>query len=242
MLSIIVPLRNESSNLQDLRDYLIIEMKNLNCEIILINDFSDDDTYEIGKKIALDNSMFKIFDNDIKGLGGAINLGITMANGKYIAIMMADLSDDLEDLKNYYKIIREKNLDAVFGSRFIKGSIVKNYPKKKLVLNRIFNFLVKFLFWSKYNDFTNAFKIYKKVSLEKCRPFVSENFNIFLELPLKIISRGFNFEVIPIKWVTRKVGQSKFKINELGSKYLFTLLYCYLEKILILKKKCIKKT
>ena len=130
MLSIIVPLRNESSNLQDLRDYLIIEMKNLNCEIILINDFSDDDTYEIGKKIALDNSMFKIFDNDIKGLGGAINLGITMANGKYIAIMMADLSDDLEDLKNYYKIIREKNVDAVFGSRFIKGSVVKNYPKK----------------------------------------------------------------------------------------------------------------
>ena len=237
MLSIIIPLRNESSNLQDLRDYLINEMKNLNCEIILINDFSDDDTYEIGVKIAKEESRFKIFNNDIKGLGSAINLGITMSSGNYIAIMMADLSDDVEDLNNYYKIIREKNLDAVFGSRFIKGSIVKNYPKKKLILNRIFNFLVKFLFWSKYNDFTNAFKIYKKVSLEKCKPFVSENFNIFLELPLKIISRGFNFEITPIKWTTRKIGQSKFKLNELGSKYLFTLIYRFFEKILILKKK-----
>ena len=237
MLSIIIPLRNESLNLQNLRDALTNEIKNLNYEIILINDFSDDDTYEIGMKIAKEESRFKIFNNDIKGLGSAINLGITMSSGNYIAIMMADLSDDVEDLNNYYKIIREKNLDAVFGSRFIKGSIVKNYPKKKLILNRIFNLLVKFLFWSKYNDFTNAFKIYKKNSLEKCRPFVSENFNIFLELPLKIISRGFNFEVVPIKWTTRKIGQSKFKINELGSKYLFTLLYCFFEKILILKSK-----
>ena len=236
MLSIIIPLRNDSLNLQNLRDALTNEIKNLNYEIILINDFSDDDTYEIGMKIAKEESRFKIFNNDIKGLGSAINLGITMSSGNYIAIMMADLSDDVEDLNNYYKIIREKNLDAVFGSRFIKGSMVKNYPKKKLILNRIFNLLVKFLFWSEYNDFTNAFKIYKKASLEKCRPFVSENFNIFLELPLKIISRGFNFEIIPIKWTTRKIGQSNFKINELGSKYLFTLLYCFLEKILIIKK------
>ena len=236
MLSIIIPLRNESSGLESLRDCLINEIKNLNCEIILINDFSNDNTYDIGMKIAQEDSNFKIFNNDNKGLGGAINLGITMSRGDYIAIMMADLSDDIEDLKNYYKIIREKNVDAVFGSRFIKGSVVKNYPKKKLILNRIFNSLVKFLFWSEYNDFTNAFKIYKKVSLEKCKPFVSENFNIFLELPLKIISRGFNFEIIPIKWTTRKIGQSKFKLNELGSKYLFTLLYCFLEKILIIKK------
>ena len=236
MLSIIIPLRNESLSLQNLRDSLINEIKNLNCEIILINDFSNDNTYDIGMKIAQEDSNFKIFNNDNKGLGGAINLGITMSSGDYIAIMMADLSDDIEDLKNYYKIIREKNVDAVFGSRFIKGSVVKNYPKKKLILNRIFNSLVKFLFWSEYNDFTNAFKIYKKVSLEKCKPFVSENFNIFLELPLKIISRRFNFEIIPIKWTTRKIGQSKFKLNELGSKYLFTLLYCFLEKILIIKK------
>ncbi len=236
MLSIIIPLRNESLSLKNLRDSLINEIKNLNCEIILINDFSNDNTYDIGMKIAQEDSNFKIFNNDNKGLGGAINLGITMSSGDYIAIMMADLSDDIEDLKNYYKIIREKNVDAVFGSRFIKGSVVKNYPKKKLILNRIFNSLVKFLFWSEYNDFTNAFKIYKKVSLEKCKPFVSENFNIFLELPLKIISRGFNFEIIPIKWTTRKIGQSNFKINELSSKYLFTLLYCFLEKILIIKK------
>ena len=97
--------------------------------------------------------------------------------------------------------------------------------------------LVKFLFWIEYNDFTNAFKIYKKVSLEKYRSFVSGNFNIFLELPLKIICIGFRFEIIPIEWMIRKTVQSKSRINELGLKYLFALLYCFLEKILILKKR-----
>ena len=106
MLSIIIPLRNESLSLQNLRDSLINEIKNLNCEIILINDFSNDNTYETGMKIAEEDSKFKIFNNDNKGLGGAINLGITMSNGDYIAIMMADLSYDIEDLNNYYKIIR----------------------------------------------------------------------------------------------------------------------------------------
>jgi dolichol-phosphate mannosyltransferase len=65
--------------------------------------------------------------------------------------------------------------------------------------------------------------------------FISENFNIFLELPLKIISRKYTFIITPINWYNRKIGKSKFKIRELGSKYLFTLLYCWLEKVLLKK-------
>ena len=68
-------------------------------------------------------------------------------------------------------------------------------------------------------------------------PFVSESFNIFLEIPLKIISRGYNYEIISINWIGRKKGKAKFKIKELQSKYLFTLFYCFLEKILLNKKK-----
>ena len=66
---------------------------------------------------------------------------------------------------------------------------------------------------------------------------MSESFNIFLELPLKVISRKYNFKVIPINWRTRKKGKAKFKIKELRSKYLFTLIYCFIERILLNKKK-----
>ena len=152
--------------------------------------------------------------------------------------MMADLSDNVSDLKKYVNIVKDdKNIDAVFGSRFNKDSKVYNYPLKKLFLNRIFNYFVKIIFLSNYNDFTNAFKLYKRDSLIELFPIVSENFNIFLELPLKIISRGFNYKIISISWNNRKKGKSKFNIKELSSKYFFTLIYCLMEKHLLKKKK-----
>ena len=127
--------------------------------------------------------------------------------------MMADLSDDINDLKNYNKLMDEENLDAVLGSRFIKNSKIEAYPIKKLLLNRIFNFFVSIVYWNKYNDYTNAFKIYKKDVLKTLMPFVSESFNIFLEIPLKIIGRGYSYKVIKINWYGRKKGEAKFKIK-----------------------------
>ena len=153
---------------------------------------------------------------------------------------MCDLSDDTGDLIKYYKIIsRNKNIDAVFGTRFSKFSKINNYPLLKLILNRIANNLIKLITFSDYNDFTNAFKIYKRKSLLELLPIVSENFNVFLEIPLKIISRNYSYLIIPINWNNRKNGKSKFKIKELGSMYIFTLLYCFIEKILL--KKSLKK-
>ena len=168
-------------------------------------------------------------------MGGAITEGINKSSGEAICIMMSDLSDNIEDFKKYYQIIKEEDVDAVFGSRFIKGSKIIDYPKKKLILNRIFNIVTKLLFISDYNDFTNAFKIYKKNALLKTFPLVSESFNIFLELPLKIISRKMKYKIIPISWTNRKEGNSKFDLKELKAKYLFTLIYCLLEKLLLRK-------
>jgi hypothetical protein len=68
-------------------------------------------------------------------------------------------------------------------------------------------------------------------------PLVSESFNIFLEIPLKVISRNYNYKIVPINWMGRKKGISKFKIKELRAKYLFTLIYCFIEKYLLNLKK-----
>ena len=236
MLSIIVPARNEAENLQSVLDYFTKKLKNLDFEVLIINDFSDDNTLENAEKIFKNHNNFRILNNKKKGLGGAINLGIEKANGTKISIMMADMSDSLDDLNSYYnKIKNDDTLDAVFGSRFIKGSEVTNYPKIKFFLNRFSNNLIKIIFFSKYNDFTNAFKIYKKSTLLKLYPLVSENFNVFLEIPLKIECRRLKYKIIPISWKGRTLGKSKFRIKEIGSKYIFTMLYCLLEKILLKK-------
>ncbi len=234
-LSIIIPVRNEEFSIKKTIDQLQGKLKILTYEIIFINDYSDDNTFEVIKNLIKINPQINIYNNQRKGLGGAIAQGIDRSSGEAVCIMMSDLSDSIEDLEKYYNIIKDNNVDAVFGSRFIQGSNVVDYPKKKLILNRIFNLVTKIAFLSDYNDFTNAFKIYKRDALLNTFPLVSESFNVFLELPLKIISRKMKYKIIPITWINRKDGASKFDIKELRAKYLFTLIYCFLEKILLKK-------
>ena len=237
MLSIIVPVRNEMDNVREIFDYFSGNLKELNFEVIIINDFSEDNTFEEAKSLSNNYENFKILNNQKKGLGGAINLGIEKASGENVVIMMADQSDSIKDLIRYNDLMASDNYDAILGSRFLGNSKVEGYPIQKLILNRIFNLFVKFIFWNSYNDYTNAFKIYKKKALREIMPLISESFNIFLEIPLKIISRNYKYKVISIDWIGRKKGKSKFKINELGSKYLFTLIYCFIEKNLLNIKK-----
>ena len=234
-LSIIIPVRNEEFLIKKIIDQLQSKLKILSYEIIFINDFSTDNTAKIIKELIETKPQINIYENKRKGLGGAIAEGINKADGEAVCFMMSDLSDNIDDLEKYYNIIKNENVDAVFGSRFVKGSKIIDYPKKKLMLNRVFNIITKLLFFSDYNDFTNAFKIYKKKALLKTFPLVSESFNIFLELPLKIISRKMKYKIIPISWINRKEGASKFDIKELRAKYLFTLIYCLTEKLLLKK-------
>jgi dolichol-phosphate mannosyltransferase len=237
MLSIIVPVRNESDNLENIFNYFSKNLAKINHEILIINDFSEDNTLERTKDFVDKFRNFKIFNNNKKGLGGAINLGIKKSSGIYVAIMMADQSDDINDLIKYNELINLENYDAILGSRFLKASKLIDYPIQKLILNRIFNLFVSLIFLNKYNDYTNAFKIYKKSTLLEIMPLISESFNIFLEIPLKVISRNYKYKIISINWMGRKKGESKFKIKELRSKYLFTLIYCFIEKTLLNLKK-----
>ena len=237
MLSIIVPVRDESNNIQDVFDYFNNNLKMVEHEVLIINDFSNDDTLEKSKNLIIKYKNFKNLNNLKKGLGGAINLGIKKAIGEYVAIMMADQSDDINDLIKYNNLIQSAEYDAILGSRFTKDSKVNDYPIQKLILNRIFNFFVSIIFFNSYSDYTNAFKIYKKSALLEIMPLISESFNIFLEIPLKIISRNYRYKIVSINWMGRKKGESKFKIKELGSKYLFTLIYCFIEKNLLNIKK-----
>ena len=192
-LTILIPVKNEINNILEIINSIEKEIQ-INYEILFIDDFSEDNTYEFIRQIQKKNNKIKVVKNKINGLGQSIRNGIKYSNGKYLSILMCDGSDDPSDLNRYYNEISKNDLDAVFGSRFIKYSKIKDYPKLKLFLNRVFNYFVSLLYLNAYNDYTNAFKIYKKEALIKLEPIVSESFNVFLELPLKIISPG-----IPVK-------------------------------------------
>ena len=235
-LSILIPVKNEEDIIEDTLKYFLNSwVKNIECEIIIVDDFSNDKTIEKIKNFNIQDLNIKIISNKKPGLGSAISIGIESSTKQFVTIFMADLSDSIIDLKEYYELISNNKYDAIFGSRFIKGSIVKNYPISKYILNRASNNIISLIFFMKYNDCTNAFKIYKKSTLLKLFPIVSESFNVFLELPLKIICRKYSYKIVSISWNGREKGKTKFNFKELGSKYIFTMLYCLLEKILLKK-------
>jgi len=232
-LSIVIPAYNEEGSieetLQTLYDKLIQE--NIPHEIVVTNDNSKDGTLQVLEQLQTKiPSLVYYTNNGPNGFGYAVRYGLERFTGDCVAVMMADLSDSPEDLVAFYRVMISGNYDCVFGSRWIKGGKVYDYPFPKKVMNRIFNSLVRLMFRLKYNDCTNAFKLYKKETILGLKPLLSPHFNLTLELPLKAIVRGYTYTVLPNSWRNRKAGESKLKIKEMGSRYMFVMLYCLIEK------------
>ncbi len=234
-LSVVIPAHNEEGSLKNTVDEVIavLHRERIPCEIICVNDNSIDATERVIVDLAKTYPEVKLINRKPpSGFGRAIKDGINSATGDAVVFVMADLSDEPEDIVRYYRKLQE-GYDCVFGSRFIRGSRVTEYPRLKLFLNRLANNMVRALFLTKYNDITNAFKMYRREALQQCLPLVSMHFNISAEIPLKAINRGFKAAQIPINWYGRKSGISKLKIRQITRKYFFTIFYTWLEKILL---------
>lgn len=232
-LSIVIPAYNEEESISETIDQIeeAFSKVNIDHEIFVVNDNSKDKTAEVLKKLMLKYPSLKYETNEgPNGFGYAVRYGLERFSGDCVAIMMADLSDSPYDLIRYYSKMIEGNYDCVFGSRFIKGGKVIDYPFVKKVINRIANFIIKSTMRINYNDTTNAFKLYKREVIIGVKPILSPHFNLTVELPLKAIIRGYSYTIVPNSWTNRKYGESKLKIKEMGSRYFFILVYCFVEK------------
>ena len=232
-LSVVIPAYNEEGSIVETIDKLeeVLSMEDIDYEIYIVNDNSKDNTLNIIKDLA---DKYKSINYETNygpnGYGYAVRYGLERYSGDCVAIMMADLSEDPLDLVLFYKTMIEGNYDCVFGSRFIKGGKVVDYPKVKKIVNRMANFIIRVVMNIRYNDTTNAFKLYKRHTIDGIQPLLSPHFNLTVELPLKAIIRGYSFTVVPNSWTNRQYGESKLKIREMGSRYFFILMYCFIEK------------
>jgi dolichol-phosphate mannosyltransferase len=232
LLSVVIPAKDEEKCVAATVEHLHVELslRNVPHEIIVVDDDSRDRTWEILSELAGRVSELRAIQNDSEsGFGRAVIRGLDNMRGDAVVIMMADESDDCRDVVRYWEKLNE-GYDCVFGSRFMKGGGIIDYPPVKLIINRLANFFLRILFNIRLNDTTNAFKAYRKIVIDGCRPLISPHFNLTVELPLKAIVRGFSWTVIPVTWRNRRSGLAKMQIKEMGSRYLFICLYVWLEK------------
>lgn len=232
-LTILIPAHNEEtcvgSTIRNL--YQRLRAEEIEHEILVVNDASADGTESILASLCADiDSLHYINNSPPNGYGFAVRKGLDNFMGDAVCIYMADASDRPEDVVRYFRVMEQTQADCIFGSRFIHGGMVKDYPGLKLFLNRCANTFIQLLFGLRYNDVTNAFKLYKREVIEGSKPILSHHFNLTVELPLKAIVRGYSYRVVPNHWINRKTGESKLKIKEMGSRYLFIVLYCFIER------------
>jgi len=232
LLSVVIPARDEEACLSSTLKHLSVELRlnKVPHEFVVVDDGSTDCTWQTLQGLREELPELQPVQNTgLHGFGRAIIHGIEQSRGDAIVIVMADASDDPRDVVAYWAKLND-GWDCVFGSRFIDGGGVIDYPKFKLFANRMTNSFIRMLFRHGYNDTTNAFKAYRRTALDGCSPYLSPHFNLTVELPLKCIIRGFTWTTLPITWRNRVAGEAKLKLKEMGSRYLFIILYCWLEK------------
>ena len=233
-LSVVMPAQNEEGSVARTVEGLtdVLEREGIDYELVVVNDDSEDSTEAVVAAMGEANQRIRVHrSHNERGFGNAIRAGLDLYEGDAVAIVMADASDDPEDLVHYHRLL-EEGYDCAFGSRFMPGAKVYDYPRVKYVVNRLANQFIRILFRHRYNDTTNAFKAYRREVIETVQPLLSKHFNLTVELPLKAIVRGHTYAVVPTSWTNRTSGEAKLAMKEMGSRYLFIVLYVWLEMTL----------
>jgi dolichol-phosphate mannosyltransferase len=232
-LSVVIPAHNEEDCIERTARALYGQLwaEKIDHEILVVSDNSTDNTESVLIELQHDIPTLRYVNNPPPhGYGFAVRKGLECYTGDAVAIYMADASDRPEDLIKFFRTMEREAVDCVFGTRFSKKSRVVDYPRFKFVLNRLANTFIQVLFGLRYNDMTNAFKLYRRSVIDGLKPLLSHHFNLTVELPLKSIVRGYSYAVVPNDWINRKAGESKLIIKEMGSRYLFIVLYCFIER------------
>lgn len=230
-LSVVMPAHNEEGSVGATVEGVVavLEREGVDYEVVVVNDDSEDSTEAIVAAIGERNPRVRVHRSHYeRGFGMAIRAGLDVYGGDAVAIVMADASDNPEDLVRYLRLL-EDGYDCAFGSRFMPGAKVYDYPRLKYVVNRLANQFIRVLFRHQYNDTTNAFKAYRREVIKTIQPLLSKHFNLTVEMPLKAIVRGHTYAVVPTNWTNRTSGVAKLAMKEMGSRYLFIVLYVWLE-------------
>ncbi len=220
--SLIIPFKNEKAyaalTIKTVHDYL--SQQAIDFEIIAVDD-SHDGTWDILQALT-DNyaNMRLLKGGQPAGYGRALQSGFKSATGDIIIPFNGDLSDSLDDVSTYIRLIEKEGYSMVFGSRFMHGAKIKEATLIKNSISWLANKFLQILFATPCSDVTNSFKAYRKEVLQTLKPSAT-GYAIGMELALKGIMKPYRYTTIPITWSNRLYGRSKMSILKVIPSYLW---------------------
>ncbi len=230
-LSIVMIAHNEEEVIGKAIDGLLLNYREKILELIVVDDVSTDNTAAIVEARRKSEPKIKLIRREQPcGVGRAIKAGFknVSPNASYILTMDSDFIDNMGDVGRLIARMEQGDCDGAIGSRFIEGSRMIGYPLAKRVMNRLFHYVVWFLFNIQQKDVSNNFKIYKREVIERM-PWNSDDFAINAETGILPILSGYNVCEVPVSWIGRtgEMGRSKFKLLKVGLGYIKVIPYAW---------------
>lgn len=225
LLSVIIPCYNEALVITETVERLSAGLREAGVrhEFVLVNNNSKDSTESVLRDLAARIEGVCVVNTPPRpGYGVAVRCGLEQYAGDCAVIVMADGSETPADVLALYQPIRD-GYDCGFGDRFIAHTAVIGYPRVKLACNRLGNWLIGVLLHSRYRDFTNGFKCYRRWVIDAMQPLVSEEFNLTIEMSMSAVLAGARYVVVPNDWRNRAAGKSKFALIRQSLLYLTTI-------------------
>ena len=217
-----MPFFNEENTLEMAVTNLVNE--DFASEIILVNDGSNDKSYEIASSLQNKHKFIKLIESkENKGKGHALKLGINVASKKYIGVLDADLEYSPNDLKNLFKEIDINNLDIVCGSRFIGDFKRDNIYVRTYLANKFLSMFFSIIHREKVTDIATCLKVFRKTLFDSI-DLKANGFSIEVEILAKTLSKSDNFKEFPISYTARSYEEGK-KIKLIdGFRYIYSII------------------
>lgn len=217
-----MPFFNEENTLEIAVTNLVNE--DFASEIILVNDGSNDKSYEIASSLQNKHKFIKLIESkENKGKGHALKLGINVASKKFIGVLDADLEYSPNDLKNLFQEIDINNLDIVCGSRFIGDFKRDNIYVRTYLANKFLSMFFSIIHREKVTDIATCLKVFRKTLFDSI-DLKANGFSIEVEILAKTLSKSDNFKEFPISYTARSYEEGK-KIKLIdGFRYIYSIL------------------